>query len=129
MNIQWECAWNQEFKTNPDLSLFLDTLEIVDPVQPRNAFFNGCTNAIKLHHMTDISQGEKIKYVEVTSLYPYPVGHPKVLVNPEDQDINHYFRMVKVDILPPYGLYHPVLPYRHKANSRSHSVNRAWKRR
>ena len=76
----------------------------------------------------------KIKHVEVTLLYPYktreyPVGYPNVLVNPEDQDINHYFRMVKVDILPPYGLYHPFLPYRHKANSRSHSVNRAWKRR
>ena len=121
VNIQWECAWDQEVKTSPDLSLFLNTLEIVDPLQPRNAFFGGRTNAVKLHHVTDVSQGEKIKYVDVTALNPwvnktqeYLVGHPKVLVNPEDQDIHHYFGMAKVDILPPYGLYHPVLPYRHK---------------
>ena len=57
----------------------------------------------------------------MTSLYPwvnktqeYPVGHPEVLVNPEDQDIQHYFGIATVDILPPHDLYHPVLPHRHK---------------
>ena len=64
---------------------------------------------------------KKIEYIDVTSLYPwvnkrceYPTGHPDVLVNPEDQDIHHYFGIAKVDILPPYNLYHPVLPHRHK---------------
>ena len=47
VNIQWECAWDHEVKANPDLRLFLDTLEIVDPLQPKNAFFGGRTNAVK----------------------------------------------------------------------------------
>ena len=44
----------------------------------------------------------------------YPVGQPDAHVNPDDQDIHHYFGMAKVEILPPYELYHPVLPHRHK---------------
>ena len=44
----------------------------------------------------------------------YPVGHPDIIVNPKEQDIHHYFRMAKVDVLPPYKLYHPILPYRHR---------------
>ena len=119
--IIWECEWDLEVKTNDALRQFLDTLELVEPLHPRNAFFGGRTNAVKLHHMAERRLGEKIEYIDVTSLYPwvnkrceYPTGHPDVLVNPEDQDIHHYFGMAKVDILPPYGLYHPVLPHRHK---------------
>jgi len=59
--------------------------------------------------------------MDVTSLYPwvnktgvYPVGHPVIIVNPAGQDIHSYFGMALVDVLPPYELYHPVLPYRHK---------------
>lgn len=28
-------------------------------------------------------------------------------------DISHYFGLIKCTVLPPRGLYHPVLPYRH----------------
>ena len=97
------------------------TLKLVDPLDPRDAFFGGRTNAVKLHHEVDQANGEKIKYIDVTSLYPwvnrtqeYPVGHPHVLVNPDDQDIRHYFGMATIDILPPRELYHLVLPHRHK---------------
>ena len=121
VKFMWECDWDQEVKTNAELRQFLDTFEIVDPLQPRNAFFGGRTNAVKLHHMAERRLGEKIKYIDVTSLYPwvnkngtYPIGHPDVIVNPNDQDIHHYFGMAKVDILPPHNLYHPVLPHRHK---------------
>jgi len=34
------------------------------------------------------------------------------MVNPEDQDIHHYFEKALVDIVPPYQLYHPMLPFR-----------------
>ena len=119
--VIWECEWDLDVKTNDALRQFLDTLELVEPLQPRNAFFGGRTNAVKLHHRAERRLGEKIEYIDVTSLYPwvnkrceYPTGHPDVLVNPEDQDIHHYFGIAKVAILPPYGLYHPVLPHRHQ---------------
>ena len=63
-------------------------------------------------------EGERIKYVDFTSLYPYvnkyceyPRGHPKIITNPV-RDLSVYFGIAKVKILPPRGLYHPVLPYR-----------------
>ena len=117
--VLWECDWDEEVKTNPELHQFVDALQIVDPLQPRDAFFGGRTNAVKLHHLAD--PDEEIEYIDVTSLYPwanktkeYPIGHPQVIVNPDDQDIHQYFGMTKVNILPPYELYHPVLPHRHK---------------
>ncbi|XP_020627706.1 uncharacterized protein LOC110064940 [Orbicella faveolata] len=120
LHIKWECEWDMEVKTDPDLRQFIDTFQIVDPLEPREAFFRGRTNAVKLHHVNNVTQGEKTEYVDVTSLYPwvnkeceYPVGHPQVIVNPEDQDIHHYFGMAKVDILHPHELSHPVLPFRH----------------
>ena len=58
--------------------------------------------------------------MDVTSLYPwvnkngiYPIGHPEVITRPKDQNIRHYFGVAKVDVIPPFELYHPVLPYRH----------------
>ena len=41
----------------------------------------------------------------------YPVGHPVIFPNPEGR-LNGYFGLAKVDILPPFELYHPVLPHR-----------------
>lgn len=59
--------------------------------------------------------------MDVTSLYlwvnkygEYPVGHKTIITHPEDQDIRYYFGKAKVDILPPFQLYHPVLLYRCK---------------
>ena len=37
------------------------------------------------------------------------MGHPEILVNPEDQDIGSYFGIAKVKILPPPHLYYPAL--------------------
>ena len=38
------------------------------------------------------------------------MGHPDILVNPADQDIDSYFGIAEVNILAPPKLYHPVLP-------------------
>ena len=98
---------------------FVSNFEIVEPLEPRDAFFDGTKNAAALFHKADETVGEQIKYVDVTSLYPYinkygeyPVGHPEIITHPEDQNIHSYFGLAKVDILPPNHLYHPVLPYR-----------------
>ena len=57
--------------------------------------------------------------MDVTSLYPwenknctYPIGHPQIITQPDDQSIHSYFGLALVDILPPARLFHPVLPVR-----------------
>ena len=42
----------------------------------------------------------------------YPVGHPEFIYAPDTVDLHPYFGLAKCTVLPPPGLYHPVLPYR-----------------
>lgn len=92
-------------------------MDIVTPLDPREAFFGGRTNAIKLHHK--VQGDEEIHYKDMISLYPcanlkypYPVGHPLFTDQPRTTNIQPYHGLVKCEVLPPYDLYHPVLPYR-----------------
>ena len=114
---QWECEWDRLVDTNAEVQCFLASLEIVPPLEPREAFFGGRTGAVALHAVA--GEGEEIRYCDITSLYPwvnktqtYPIGHPTIITQPVDQSINSYFGLALVDILPPTGLYHPVLPVR-----------------
>ena len=115
--VKWECDYRKERKEVPDLKRFVESFELVTPLEPRDAFFGGRTEATSLYSKT--AEGETITYIDFTSLYPavnkyglYPTGFPQILFHPEDQEISHYFGIAKVDILPPEGLYHPVLPVR-----------------
>ena len=61
-------------------------VEIVTPLNPRDAFFGGRTNVTKLKY--DFKDDEKGRYVDFVSLYPtvqyfktYPVGHPTKILN------------------------------------------------
>ncbi len=70
---------------------------------------------------------EKIKYIDICSLYPwtnkycsYPIGHPTIITenfDPISPDIppdqQPYHGLIKCCVLPPRGLLHPILPYRH----------------
>ena len=120
LGMKYVCVWEHEFQeqlqNNPDLEAFVDTLDLTERLDPRDSFFGGRTNASQLYHRTE--DDEKIKYVDFTSLYPwvnkycqYPVGHPEIITK-DFKDIKDYFGIAKVKILPPRGLYHPVLPYR-----------------
>ena len=112
----WECHFKRIVKSNLDVKLLREGFAAQDRLEPRDAFFGGRTNAIKLfHECTD--PGEKIKYVDFTSLYPwvckygrYPIGHPEIFLG---DDIPHNLEgLLKCTILPPQNLYHPLLPYR-----------------
>ena len=114
----WGCEWKRLKETNPEIQSFVDNLDFIDPLKPRHAFCGGRTNAIKLYH--HITPGQKIHYIDVTSLYPwvnkksiYPKGHPTFLSQPGHTDIHQYFGLIQCQVLPPRELYHPVLPYRH----------------
>ena len=114
---KWECAFNKDKKTDLQLREFLKTFQLDEPLNPRDSFFGGRTNAVCLY--AEAKESEAIHNVDINSLYPYvnktktyPVGHPDILVNPADQDIDSYFGIAKVKILAPPRLYHPVLPVR-----------------
>nr|XP_015840028.1 PREDICTED: uncharacterized protein LOC103315075 isoform X1 [Tribolium castaneum] len=121
----WECEFRNRIKTNVNLKLFIKNLDIFDasPLNPRDAFFGGRTNACKLYYSCEQSENEVIKYFDVCSLYPfvnkygkYPLGHPtKIYVGGNEcskVNINNFEGLIKCSVLPPTNLYHPVLPYR-----------------
>ena len=113
----WEHQWDHEVQTNEEVKNFLASFDLVKPLEPRDAFFGGRTGAVSLHAVA--GEGEEIRYTDITSLYPYvnktctyPIGHPQIITQPMDQSIRSYFGIALVDILPPSGLFHPVLPVR-----------------
>ena len=96
-------------------------MDIISPLSPREGFFGGRTGAACLYYTANLAEDEEIRYVDVASEYPfvnkygeYPVGHPDIYFEPENQNLRSYFRLMKVDIVSPTGLYNPVLPFRRK---------------
>ena len=80
----WECEWTQLKQTCPDIQAYVDSLQFVEPLNPRDAFCGGRTNAIKLYH--HVTPGQKIHYIDYTSLYPWInkmcihlKGHPQFI--------------------------------------------------
>ena len=94
------------------------TREIIEPLNPRDAFYGGRTNATKL--LYEFKEDECGRYVDFCSLYPsvqyyknYPLGHPDKIFNPVKYN-KDWYTLIKCKVLPPRGLHHPVLPYRVK---------------
>ena len=113
----WSCQWKDYKKTHPECAAFVNNLNLRERLEPREAFFGGRTNAAKLFHAC--RTGEKIQYFDFTSLYPwvnkystYAIKHPRVILNPENQNIHDYFGEAKCIVRAPRYLYHPVLPVR-----------------
>ena len=46
----WECDLVKEMEHDEDMRRYFEEYEIVDPLQPRDAFYGGRTNAAKLFH-------------------------------------------------------------------------------
>ena len=114
----WECEWARLKDTSSDIRTFVAQLQFTAPLNPRDAFCGGRTNAVKLYY--HVTPSQKIHYIDVTSLYPwvnktcvYPKGHPRFISTPGHTDIHQYFGLIQCQVLPPRELYHPVLPYRH----------------
>ena len=84
------------------IASLLNELEMVEPINPRDAFYGGRTGAVSLHCKAALP--DLIKYADVTSLYPfvnkykeYPVSFPIIYTSPSDQDIAHYFGIAKIE--------------------------------
>lgn len=117
----WECQRERLKQERADVAAYVKSLDLVEPLNPRDAFCGGRTNAVRLYHRADGDQGETINYYDYTSLYPYvnkngvyPIGHPEIISQPGHTDISRFFGIAKCTVLPPHGLYHPLLPLRQK---------------
>ena len=90
---------------------FVQQSEMINPLEPRDDFYGGRTEACTL-----FQKDQDISYVDVTSLYPYinktrkiPIGHPEI-VTEGITDIQQYEGLIKYKILPARGMHIPVLP-------------------
>ena len=107
----YEC----QLAKNKDFRKFAKNFtQVVGPLNPRDAFYEGRTNAAKL--LYKFKNSKLGRYIDFCSLYPtvqyyqkYPIGHPTKIFNPEKHDITWY-GLIKCKIVPPRKLYHPVLP-------------------
>ena len=122
----YECEFRQQTKADPKMKKFVRDYErrlrlAGDPLRPRRAMRGGRTNAIH-HRIPYLLPGHRIYYVDFTSLYPavnfgingevWPLGYPDVYIGLETDTMNkpdEWFGLVKLSILPPRHLLHPVL--------------------
>lgn len=118
LKTMWECEWESLKKENEEIAQFVHSNQkIFTPMSPFDAFSGGRVEPFKL-----LIEGQDIKlcYVDFTSLYPfinatkkYPVGHPLIILSGFGSLIDicdRFFGLIKCDVLPPRGLYIPVLP-------------------
>ena len=86
VEVMWSCEWAALKESRADITDFLETLNLSQPLSVKDAFKGGGTNAFKLHY--EVRPGEKIHHIDVTSLYPavnkhesYPIGHPEIILS------------------------------------------------
>ncbi|XP_011859145.1 PREDICTED: uncharacterized protein LOC105556661 [Vollenhovia emeryi] len=125
---KWECDFDRETRENREMRDFFQNHPLLKspPLDPRDAFYGGRTGNIAT--LREITGNEKIRNVDVCSLYPYvlktgafPIGHPDIYIGQECSALigtapNYNFDsvegLVRCRVLPPRDLFHPVLPYR-----------------
>jgi hypothetical protein len=113
----WECEFDHEVKYLTDSEKdHLTSLDLVDRLDIRDSFKGGRCNTIVLHCKP--TDGRTITYLDVLSMYPnsmknmpYPIDHPEIITCDFKEDVTEYFGVVKLRMLPPKQLYHPVLPH------------------
>ena len=116
----YECQLNKK-KDFQNFAKYFEQ-EVVEPLNPRDAFYGGRTNATKL--LYNFKENECGRYVDFCSLYPtvqyykkYPIGHPVKIHNPKKYSKTSWYGLIKCKVLAPRTLYHPVLPQRIKVDS------------
>jgi G:T-mismatch repair DNA endonuclease (very short patch repair protein) len=113
VRVIWECAYRAGMGSE-ERELLKKSMKY-EPLRPRDGFYGGRCEAIRLHAVPE--EGVEIKYYDFTSLYPfickygtYPLGHPKVFTGAAIPA--RVTGLLKCKVLPPRDLYMPLLPYR-----------------
>ena len=118
LGIKYSCIWEHEFDYQYDNNIkmreFINSLDIQTRLAPRDAFFGGRTGGIWSFYK--IKQNEKILYYDINSLYPFsygtknfPISHPDIITS-NFKNINEYFGLAKIKVLPPDDLFFGILP-------------------
>ena len=122
----WGCEFRDMIRVDENLRSFNDSrkkyysiLKNDGGIKLRDCYFGGRTN--NLVFFREASDEEEIKYLDVTSLYPFvlhkydfPVGHPVIIKKNVSLESRNYFGVVRCRVLPPPNLYLPILPVRIK---------------
>ena len=56
----WECELDKKLEEDEEMKRYFDEYKIIDPLNPRDAFYGGRTNATKLFHTCE--GDEEIRY-------------------------------------------------------------------
>ena len=111
---KWESDFDRDLSQNKAMAAFIQNLELVTSLHARDAFYGGRTEAFTLYK--EASETETVSYYDVTSLYPFinktgkvPLGHPEIITE-DFGNLDEYEGLIKCKVLPPKGLFHPVLP-------------------
>ena len=110
----WECNFKKELETCKELQEMIRSLDIILPLEAREAFYGGRTEGFNLYEESvDMTE---INYYDVTSLYVHinktgkiPLGHPEIITE-NFKRVDHYEGLVKCKVLAPNGLYIPIVP-------------------
>ena len=120
---KWECEFNHELKHDPDTMTYFAQHPVtrIPPLNLRDGLCGGRTSALHSYKKADLSKGEKIKFYDVCSEYPfvnfkksYCSGHPEIFLenDPNMPPFDQWNGMIKATVLPPRNLFLPVLPYK-----------------
>lgn len=69
MIVCWEHEFDALLRTNSEARAFVDSLELVDRLDPRDSLMGGRTNGCTLYKRAN--RDAMIYYVDFTSLYPF----------------------------------------------------------
>ncbi|KAG5869688.1 hypothetical protein JTB14_025715 [Gonioctena quinquepunctata] len=121
LDLRYEATIAKKIDSNDikELQKYVENHPLVlqTPLIPRDAFYGGRTGSNFEYYKAQ--NDEKIKYVDVCSLYPWfykygkcPVGHPLVYIGSACPTLNSVSGLIKCKVLPPRELFHPVLSQR-----------------
>lgn len=66
---KWECQFRKDLENISELRAFVDSVDMSPRLDPRDSFFGGRTDTLRLYHQVQ-SIGESIQYDDICSLYP-----------------------------------------------------------
>ena len=116
VETMWECQFKQQLGTSQELKTFAQHCNVPKPLCLKDAFSGGRCETMKM--LDHAEEGERIRYLDVISLYPtsvldpLPTCHPEILSDARQFDYtleSYKLAIIKASVAAPRELYIPVL--------------------